>query len=104
MARGATPSASIVLETGSSVKYLLVLLVVGVGIWMLVKRLGSGGSAGGSSGGESPGGSERASPVAMVECAHCGVHLPAADAVPEGSRVYCSEAHRRLGPSPTPPA
>ena len=85
-------------------KYLLVLLVVGVGIWMLAKRLRSGGGSAGGSGGESPGVSERAAPVSMVECAHCGVHLPAADAVPEGSRVYCSEAHRRLGPSPTPPA
>ena len=53
-------------------KYLLVLLVVGVGIWMLVKRLRSDGG--------SPGLAERAAPVAMVECAHCGVHLPAADA------------------------
>jgi len=96
MARGATRSASFVHETRSSVKYLLVLLVVGVGIWVLVKRLRSGG--------ESPGLAERAAPVAMVECAHCGVHLPAADAVSEGSRLYCSEGHRRLGPAPIPPA
>jgi uncharacterized protein len=34
----------------------------------------------------------------MVECAHCGLHLPAADAVREGDKLYCGEAHRRLGP------
>lgn len=33
--------------------------------------------------------------VSMVECAHCGLHLPASDAV-QGSRgVYCSVAHRQ---------
>ena len=35
-------------------------------------------------------------PQAMVRCAHCGMHLPAADAVP-GARgaLYCSGAHRQ---------
>jgi uncharacterized protein len=38
-------------------------------------------------------------PQAMLSCAHCGVHLPAADALagPEGQH-YCSDAHRRAGP------
>jgi uncharacterized protein len=34
----------------------------------------------------------------MVQCAHCGVHLPANDAIPGGKRdkaVYCSAAHRQ---------
>jgi uncharacterized protein len=35
----------------------------------------------------------------MVSCAHCGLHLPEADALPgpDGAH-YCSEAHRRAGP------
>lgn len=36
--------------------------------------------------------------VNMVECAHCGVHLPAIDAIPGGKdsqAVYCSAAHRQ---------
>lgn len=38
-------------------------------------------------------------PTAMVPCAHCGVHLPASDAVVnETGQPYCSEAHRRAGP------
>ncbi len=35
----------------------------------------------------------------MVACAHCGVHLPQADAVLAEGLPYCSEAHRRLGPA-----
>jgi uncharacterized protein len=84
------------------VKYLVVLLVVGVGLWMLVSRLrgprgeGPGPEAEGKSRQRAGGGGK---PVEMVECAHCGVHLAVADALPEGSRLYCSDAHRRLGPA-----
>ena len=39
----------------------------------------------------------------MVECAHCGLHLPAADAVVAGSRVFCSQAHQALGARPSGP-
>ena len=35
----------------------------------------------------------------MVRCAHCGVHLPRGDAVPEGAHMYCSTAHRDRGPA-----
>lgn len=34
----------------------------------------------------------------MVACAHCGVHLPRADAVIDGELSYCGDEHRRLGP------
>lgn len=35
----------------------------------------------------------------MVDCAHCGVHLPASDAVRgEDGRHYCTAAHRLAGP------
>jgi uncharacterized protein len=33
--------------------------------------------------------------VAMVRCAHCGVHLPATDAFPGATALYCSGEHRR---------
>jgi uncharacterized protein len=40
-----------------------------------------------------------ATPQSMLACAHCGVHLPAADALRDaGGRAYCSEAHRLAGP------
>ena len=35
-------------------------------------------------------------PQAMLRCAHCGLHLPAADALPgPDGKVYCSAAHRQ---------
>ena len=37
-----------------------------------------------------------AQPDTMVRCRHCGVHLPAADAVRGGLGPYCSDEHRRL--------
>ena len=30
----------------------------------------------------------------IVPCAHCGLFVPASDAVRDGERVYCSVAHR----------
>lgn len=82
-------------------KILLVLLVVGIGVWSLVSRLrGPRRSDAKAPPGQPPAGTE---PVTMVECAHCGLHLPAGDAVPDGSRLYCSDAHRRLGPVQAPP-
>jgi uncharacterized protein len=35
----------------------------------------------------------------MVACAHCGVHLPASEALLTHGRSYCSAAHRDAGPS-----
>lgn len=82
-------------------KVLLVLLVVGIGVWSLVSRLrGSSRSAARPVADQKPAG---AAPVATVACAHCGLHLPVADAVSDGSRLYCSDSHRRLGPVQAPP-
>lgn len=34
-------------------------------------------------------------PQEMVRCAHCGLHLPQADALPgPGERFFCSQEHR----------
>ncbi len=33
----------------------------------------------------------------LVRCAHCGVHLPRAEARATGDRQFCSEEHARLG-------
>jgi len=37
-----------------------------------------------------------ASPSRMITCRHCGVHLPASDAVRGAVGLYCSDEHRRL--------
>lgn len=31
----------------------------------------------------------------MVQCAHCGTHLPEKDAISAQGRYYCSEQHRK---------
>jgi uncharacterized protein len=36
----------------------------------------------------------------MVSCAHCGVHLPASEAMRQGALHYCGDAHRQAGPRP----
>lgn len=79
-------------------KYLLVLVVVGVVVWMLTARARPPGGGRGDAGGGRRGPGTPKAPQAMLSCAHCGVHLPAADAVLDGSRVFCSEAHRSAGP------
>jgi uncharacterized protein len=33
----------------------------------------------------------------LVSCAHCGLHLPRAEAREAGGALYCSEEHARLG-------
>lgn len=35
---------------------------------------------------------------AMVDCAACGLHFPASEAVRDGARLYCCTAHRDAGP------
>lgn len=85
-------------------KFLLVLLVVGIGVWSLVSRL-RGPRPGRPADAAKPAENKPAEnkPAVMAECAHCGLHLPAADALAEGARLYCSDAHRRLGPARVPP-
>ena len=35
---------------------------------------------------------------AMVDCAACGLHFPASEAIRDGARLYCCTAHRDAGP------
>jgi uncharacterized protein len=37
-------------------------------------------------------------PESMVDCAACGLHFPASEAVQDGARVFCCTAHRDAGP------
>jgi len=102
------------------VKYLLVLLVVGVGLWLLSARFragskepkdsnrapgagssGGGPAAPGASGASKPGGASGQPPAGaprqMVACGHCGVHLPADEAVYADQVPYCGAAHLQAG-------
>jgi uncharacterized protein len=70
-------------------RLLLVLVLVGVVFWWLASR---------SRVRAAPRSRPAAEPEAFIRCAHCGVHLPRADAVIEQDLGYCSEAHRLAGP------
>lgn len=95
---------------GPFVKYLVLLLVVGVVFWLLGARRRAGRkpdraapgepSADSSANGAANKPGKPAPPAAleMVSCAHCGLHLPLAEALQQGQQVYCCEAHRAVGP------
>ena len=69
-------------------RLLLWLLLILIVWWMLRPRRAA------------PPSSARAgaAPEAMVDCAHCGLHFPASEAVRDGARVFCCSAHRDAGP------
>ncbi|SEA99303.1 PP0621 family protein [Variovorax sp. YR216] len=74
-------------------KYLLVLAVVFIAIWFWRKgrqeELRSRPPP-------PPAQPAVGAPKEMVRCAHCGLHLPATDAVRgNAGRIYCSAAHRK---------
>ena len=42
-----------------------------------------------------------APPEAMIDCARCGLHLPASEALRDAAgRPYCCVEHRQAGPNP----
>lgn len=72
-------------------KYLLVALVIiiAIGIWRSNRRKAV----------TPPPKPRLKQPEDMVTCAHCGVHLPASDAITSPDRhQYCSTEHRHRGP------
>ncbi len=77
-------------------KYLLLLLLVAILVWMISAK--SRGRLRRDAQAKATPKPQPAPPQAMLSCAHCGLHMPAADALADGARVYCSDAHRRLGP------
>jgi uncharacterized protein len=70
-------------------KYLLLLLIVGVVLWVWRVR---------SSGRVASRGAAKQAPEGMLACAHCGLHLPASEALLGEGAAYCSDAHRAAGP------
>lgn len=77
-------------------KFLILVVAVGVLLWMLfgrsrVTRRNAG------AGGPSP--HRSGAREGMVACAHCGVHVPESEAVRRDGRSYCSTAHLEAGPS-----
>lgn len=77
-------------------KFVLVIAVVGFVLWLMFgrgKRIDAvQRNANGRRG-------KPAEPVQMIECAHCGLHLPRSEALFDAAgRPYCGEPHRVAGP------
>lgn len=73
---------------------LLLFLVLGFLAWWILRPRKAAPPPGAA---RAPG-SAGATPEAMVDCAHCGLHFPASEAVRDGARVFCCSAHRDAGP------
>jgi uncharacterized protein len=71
-------------------KYLIVVLVVAVVLWLLLRSKGERPAARAAPG--------KALPEAMLQCSHCGIHLPRAEALLDERGAFCTEAHRLAGP------
>ena len=69
---------------------LLVVLAIAIGIWRSRRAPEANAS-------KTPA-PPLALPQNMLACAHCGVHIPQADALMVGEQAYCCTEHRRLGP------
>lgn len=75
---------------------LLIFLLALLGIWWVRRALGKARDAHGS--GKADGAASRKRFEHIVECAHCGVHVPETDGVRDGRHFFCCEAHRLAGP------
>jgi uncharacterized protein len=73
-------------------KYLVVVLVVAVVAWLLLRPRKAEPPRAQRPQPEKPGLQE------MLQCRHCGVHLPRAEALVDERGAFCSEAHRLAGP------
>jgi uncharacterized protein len=74
-------------------KYLLLLAVVLLAAWLWRSQRGALPDSKRSDA-AAPGPGQ--DPQTMVVCAHCGVHLPQAEAVTGRLGWYCSAQHRQL--------
>jgi len=70
-------------------KYLLVLAVVLVAFWIWRNNRIQRNAPPPPKPGPKP-------PVVMVQCRHCGTHLPEGEALVGRHGSYCSDEHRRL--------
>lgn len=76
-------------------KYLIVLVVVLVGVWLW--RNNRREELRGKNPSQPPPVSGPKQATEVVACAVCAVHLPRPDAVQGKLGLYCSDAHRRQG-------
>lgn len=74
-------------------KYLLVLAVLMVAVWIWRNNRRSDHDE--ATPPKPPSRPQAATASAMVACRHCGLHLPASEALKGTAGVYCCAEHRR---------
>lgn len=70
-------------------RLILLALAVFILVWLIRRAIGG-------QKGDAP--KVPGAPGELVACAHCGMHLPRAEARSDAGGEYCSEEHARLGP------
>jgi uncharacterized protein len=76
----------------------LVWIVVAVAAWWILRSRRRVTPPRGAARGPAASARAASAPEAMVDCAACGLHFPASEAVSDGARVFCCGAHRDAGP------
>lgn len=79
------------------VKFLIIIIAVVLLLWLVLGRQRRRPPEGSAAPARPPS-TPADSAESMVECAHCGVHLPRSEAQLAAGKTYCSDAHRLAGP------
>ena len=71
-------------------RFLVLILLAVVAVWLVKRALRRS---------DAKGEVEQKTPLEgeLVRCAHCGVHLPRAEARMAGGALYCTDEHAQLG-------
>lgn len=69
------------------VKLLLLAIIVWL-LFLIIKRYSRSLRKG-------PDATRDSDPALMVQCRHCGLHVPKSDSIVTGDDYYCCEEHRR---------
>ena len=76
----------------------LVWIVVAIAAWWILRPRRRATPPQGPARGPEATARSGSAPEAMVDCAACGLHFPASEAVSDGARAFCCTAHRDAGP------
>jgi len=80
---------------------LLVLVAIVIALFWLLRRALARVERGARNEDPNPAAPGAGVPAELVRCAHCGVHLPRAEAREAAGRLYCGDDHAARGPGPS---
>jgi uncharacterized protein len=74
-------------------RYMIKIILVAIAIWLVISVLKGYRKNLQASATEKPADNNAIKSESMVQCAHCGVHLPTSDSFLVNGQYYCCEAH-----------